>query len=269
VTVSGPGHVTAPAHDPTSGAIDCPDLCSALIRQGSTVTFTATPDSGAQFTGWGGACSGAGTSSTCTLSIDGPNDITAGFGTTPPPPTQFQLTVAKTGTGTGYVGGAGGIDCGPTCSATFAQNAQVTLVAVADSSSVFAGWSGGGCSGTDKCSVTVTADTTVTTTFDHVDTEPPHIHTIRASAAPGALAQLRFRVYDDSGMSRELLTIVMGKSRLGRVTVPLRTVVYRRAYTARWHVPANAKPGSALYCAVAIDSAGNRSNRSCSIFTVT
>jgi hypothetical protein len=42
--------------------------------------------------------------------------------------------VTKSGTGSGYVGGGGGVDCGPTCSATFGGNAQVTLVAVPDDS---------------------------------------------------------------------------------------------------------------------------------------
>jgi hypothetical protein len=269
VTVTGPGHVTAPAHDPTSGAIDCPDLCSALIKQGSTVSFTATPDSGAQFNGWGGACSGAGMSSTCTLSIDGPKDLTAGFGTPPPPPpTQFQLTVQKAGTGSGYVGGAGGIDCGPTCSATFSQNSQVKLLAVPNNGSIFTGWSGSGCSGTDQCTVTITADTQVTATFTHIDREPPHIQTLKATAAPGTSVRLHFRVYDDSGESRELLTILHGKATIGHVSVPLGPVRYRRTYSAPWRVPARAKPGEDLYCAVATDAAGNRSKRSCSAFTV-
>ena len=270
VSVSGPGHVTGGAPDPTSGSIDCPDACSALIKQNTQFTLTATPDDGAQFTGWGGACSDYGTQTSCTLQISGPKDVTAGFGTPPPPPpTQFQLTVQKTGTGSGYVGGAGGIDCGPTCSATFSASSQVKLLAVADDGSTFTGWSGGGCSGTDQCTVTITADTQVTATFTHVDREPPHIQTLRASAAPGTSVRLRFRVYDDSGESRELLTIQQGKRTLGRVSVPLGQVRYHHVYSARLRVPSNAKRGEGLYCAVATDAAGNRSKRSCSAFTVT
>lgn len=51
VTVTGSGHVTAPAPDSTSGSIDCPGQCSALMKQNTTVTFTATPDGGAPFNG--------------------------------------------------------------------------------------------------------------------------------------------------------------------------------------------------------------------------
>jgi hypothetical protein len=42
----------------------------------------------------------------------------------------------------------------------------VTLTATAASGSTFAGWSGGGCSGTGTCTVTMTADKSVTANFD-------------------------------------------------------------------------------------------------------
>lgn len=268
VTANGPGTVTGTGD---GGSFDCSNAtCSALIKQNTSITLTATPDDGAQFNGWGGACSDSGTNSDCTLQVSGPKDATAGFGTPPPPPPpKLTLTIAKTGTGSGYVGGNGGIDCGPTCSVSYSPSSQVTLLAVPDDGSTFAGWSGGACSGTGQCALTLTADTQVTATFTHVDREPPHIQTLKASAAPGASVRLRFRVYDDSGESRELLTIQQGKTTLGRVSVPLRAVKYRRVYTASWHVPAGAKPGEGLYCAVAIDAAGNKSKRSCSTFTVT
>lgn len=266
VSVTGPGRVTGSGD---GGSIDCPGNCSALIRQQTSITLTATPDDGAELTSWGGSCSDSGMGDTCTLLITGPKSVTAGFDTPPPPPPMFTLTVAKAGTGTGYVGGAGGIDCGPTCAVTLQEGSTIPLLAVADDGSRFAGWSGGGCSGTDKCTVTFTADMQVTATFDHVDRAPPHIRTIASSARPGTTAQLRFRVYDDSGMSRELLTILKGKVTIARVAVPIATVLYGRTYSARWHVPAGLTPGARLYCAVAIDQAGNRSTRSCSAFTVT
>ncbi len=277
VTVTGPGHVTAPAPpDPNSTSIDCPSTCNALMKQNSTVTFTATPDTNATFGGWGGDCSSFGTGTTCTIQLqggDGSTNITAGFDEAPPPPPPPPpaaiLSIAKNGTGTGYVGGAGGIDCGPTCSATFFQDTKVTLLAVPDDGSTFTGWSGGGCAGTDTCSVTLATDTQVMATFTHLDRAAPHLRTIRASAPPGKIADLRFRVFDDSGKSRELLTIVQGKVTIGRVTVRLGTVVYGKTYTAHWPVPRSLKPGARQYCGVAIDAAGNRSIRSCSAFKVT
>jgi YVTN family beta-propeller protein len=82
------------------------------------------------------------------------------------PPT---LTVAETGTGSGQVTSSPtGINCSASsnqCAAMFAVGSQVTLTASASAGSSFAGWSGGGCSGTSTCVITQTADTTVTATF--------------------------------------------------------------------------------------------------------
>jgi hypothetical protein len=268
VAVTGPGRVTAPAPDGTSGSIDCPGQCSALVLQNSLLTLTATPDAGAELTAWGGSCVDYGSQPTCTLTLSGPKSVTAGFGAPPPPAGTFTLTVVKAGIGTGYVGGAGGIDCGPTCSATLTRGSTIALVAVPDEGSRFAGWTGGGCSGTDKCTVTLGTDLQVTATFDHVDRAPPHIRTIPGSGARGTTAELRFRVYDDSGMSREILQIMKGKATIARIDVPIASVLYGRVYSAHWRVPRGQTAGLRLYCAVAIDPAGNRSTRSCSSFRI-
>src|SRR5262249_52175663 len=62
------------------------------------------------------------------------------------------LSVAKNGTGTGSVTSSpAGINCGSTCSHSFADGSAVTLTATADAGSKFTGWSGGGCSGTGTC----------------------------------------------------------------------------------------------------------------------
>jgi hypothetical protein len=76
------------------------------------------------------------------------------------------LVVQEAGTGTGTVTSApAGIACGSACSAPFAEGASVTLTASPDASSSFTGWSGGGCSGTGTCTLSLTADTTVTASF--------------------------------------------------------------------------------------------------------
>ncbi len=77
------------------------------------------------------------------------------------------LTVAKTGAGSGTVTSSpSGIDCGATCSHKYAPGTPVTLTAAAAAGSVFSGWSGGGCSGTGDCFVTVNSSSSVTATFD-------------------------------------------------------------------------------------------------------
>lgn len=76
------------------------------------------------------------------------------------------LTVAKAGSGSGTITTSpAGIDCGTSCSHAFAYGTSVTLTATAATGSTFAGWSGGGCSGTGTCVVTVNADKTVIATF--------------------------------------------------------------------------------------------------------
>jgi Divergent InlB B-repeat domain len=76
------------------------------------------------------------------------------------------LTVTKSGAGTGTVTSSPtGIDCGAACAASYATGTQVTLTATPATGSTFTGWSGGGCTGTGTCVVTMTADTTVTAGF--------------------------------------------------------------------------------------------------------
>ena len=82
------------------------------------------------------------------------------------PAVMFELAVVREGTGSGRVtSDPAGIDCGATCRATYADRTVVTLTSTAATGSTFAGWSGGGCSGTDACTVTVDAAKTVSATF--------------------------------------------------------------------------------------------------------
>lgn len=84
-----------------------------------------------------------------------------------------QLTVTRGGTGSGAVTSfPAGIDCGGVCSASYPPGTSVTLNAIPDPGSTFTGWSGGWCSGTSTCVVTLDAGKTVTATFQP-DTTPP------------------------------------------------------------------------------------------------
>ncbi|MHB8797913.1 MAG: InlB B-repeat-containing protein [Thermoanaerobaculia bacterium] len=76
------------------------------------------------------------------------------------------LRVAKSGSGTGSVASnPGGISCGSACTFDFTHGAVVTLTAVPDAGSTFTGWSGGACSGTGTCAVTMSSAQAVTATF--------------------------------------------------------------------------------------------------------
>jgi len=78
---------------------------------------------------------------------------------------QFALAVTKAGTGSGTVTGTG-INCGADCTEVLASGKSVVLTAGAASGSTFAGWSGGGCTGTGTCTVSMSAATTVTASFN-------------------------------------------------------------------------------------------------------
>jgi hypothetical protein len=83
----------------------------------------------------------------------------------PPAGPSYTLTVAKAGAGSGTVTSTpAGISCGATCRGSYASGTVVTLTAVPAGGSAFAGWSGS-CSGFGSCSVTVSADRSVTAAF--------------------------------------------------------------------------------------------------------
>jgi hypothetical protein len=70
-----------------------------------------------------------------------------------------------TGAGRGSVTSSpAGIDCGASCSASFANGTDVTLTATVAAGTTFAGWSGD-CSGRGTCTLTMSADHSVTATF--------------------------------------------------------------------------------------------------------
>ncbi|MGL4648317.1 MAG: prealbumin-like fold domain-containing protein, partial [Caldilineaceae bacterium] len=78
----------------------------------------------------------------------------------------LDLVVVKSGTGGGTVSSTpAGINCGVDCSEAYAFNTGVTLTANPAAGSIFAGWSGAGCSGTATCIVTMDATKNVTATF--------------------------------------------------------------------------------------------------------
>jgi hypothetical protein len=78
----------------------------------------------------------------------------------------YILSVVLAGTGTGMVNSNSVIHCPGVCSANLPSGQQVTFMPTETETSLFKGFSGGGCSGTGNCTVTLSVDTTVTATFD-------------------------------------------------------------------------------------------------------
>jgi sugar lactone lactonase YvrE len=78
------------------------------------------------------------------------------------------LTINKAGSGSGSVSCNGG-----GCAPSYPEGTKVTLAASPAAGSSFAGWSGGGCSGTGGCTVTLNSNVTVTATFSANPPPPP------------------------------------------------------------------------------------------------
>ncbi|HYC36972.1 MAG TPA: Ig-like domain repeat protein [Usitatibacter sp.] len=80
-------------------------------------------------------------------------------------PPSVTLSVTKPGAGSGSVTSVpSGIDCGSTCSASFASGTAVTLTATPAAGFIFIGW-GGACSGMGQCNVTMSSARSVAATF--------------------------------------------------------------------------------------------------------
>jgi uncharacterized repeat protein (TIGR01451 family) len=80
----------------------------------------------------------------------------------------FTLTVTDVGKGSGTVTASlGAINCGSTCSGSYAQGTSVSLTATAAAGSIFSSWSGA-CTGTDPntCTIVVNSAQSVSATFN-------------------------------------------------------------------------------------------------------
>ena len=163
----GTYHCTITAHGPggTSNTyytlVVKPVLTTAVVGSGSvspsvgthvylpneTVTLTATPSAGWQFTGWTGACADG--SNPMTLTMNASKSCTAVF-----EPITYALTTAKTGSGSVTSGG------------TYNSGDTVTITATPASGWHFVGWSGD-CSGmTNPYVVTMTGNKSCTANFE-------------------------------------------------------------------------------------------------------
>ena len=132
------------------------------VDYGSTATITITPNAGyhiASITDNG--VSRPITNPYVITNVTAPHTVAATFGSL------YVLGTARYGTGSGTITSTpAGINCGTgACATNFTQGSVVTLTATPDGNSTFTGWSGGGCSGTGICTVTMNSATRVPATF--------------------------------------------------------------------------------------------------------
>jgi hypothetical protein len=142
--------------------------CSAVnFPSGTVIVLTAAAASNSTFAGWsGGTCSGS--AATCSVTMSGAVAVTATFNLSAVTYETLNVNVSGSGsvTSTSSPTQGGQITCPPVaCTVNFVQGTVVTLTAAAQSGATFSGWSGGGCSGTGTCSVTMSANESVTATF--------------------------------------------------------------------------------------------------------
>jgi hypothetical protein len=147
-----------------NGTISCNPM---VVNHGSNTSCIITPSIGYHF---------------ATLTDNGADVTTAMFGNTYTinnvfskhtiNPTfeinTYTLAISKAGTGSGTVTGApGGINCGDTCWASYVVGTEtpVTLTAIPTLGSTFTGWSGGGCTGIENCSLIINNNIQLTALF--------------------------------------------------------------------------------------------------------
>jgi hypothetical protein len=165
VTKIGTGTVSGSLQGVNRTPISCGSACAAAFNLQDVVVLTASPPSNGVFVGWQGACSGA--QSSCTLTVTDEMAVTARFAT------QFTLSVGRGGSGTVTGTPAGNdrsLNCGSACSAKFTQGTAVALTATPPAGHRFVNWTGSGAgicnlSTTPTCTVTVTQDTSIQANF--------------------------------------------------------------------------------------------------------
>lgn len=161
VTVTGSGSVTA---TPAGGAATpCAPTCSLLVVAGTTVDLVAAAGNGSYLSDWTTAgC--APSAASCPVTVAADTNITVAFAPL------LTLTVQTAGSGTGTVTGTGLTCGGATCTGTYRAGDAVSLAAAPGAHSAFSSWSGCAPANSPNCSLTMTANTTVTATF--TDTLP-------------------------------------------------------------------------------------------------
>ena len=173
VSFTGPDIGGTVSSQPTQ--IMCGEECSASYAPGTSVTLTPQPIPLDTFTGWSGDCTGMGA---CVVDMNADRSVVANFS---PSTTTYTLKIILAGNGTGAVG-TSPPGCTRACSNSIPVGAPISLGALPDPGSTFAGWSGAGCTaGMIACVFTMNSDVTVTATFNAAS--PPPDFSLQAASA--------------------------------------------------------------------------------------
>jgi hypothetical protein len=99
------------------------------------------------------------------------------------------------------------------------------------------------------------------------DRTAPHVKALRSSGVGGTVVNLAYHVFDDSGRTREEVTVVRAKKLLFRHRTKLLPSDERTTYAAKWRVPRSVS-GRLRFCVRAWDEARNRAGPSCAPVTI-
>jgi uncharacterized delta-60 repeat protein len=230
VTKAGTGAGTVTS---SPAGIACGSSCSSPFTA-VPVTLSASAAAGSTFAGWSGACSGTGT---CQVTMDSDKSVSATFNKA-----SELLSVSKSGsTGAGTVTSTpSGINCASTCSHRYDYGTSVTLTATHAAGSGFKGWSGA-CSGTGKCTLSMTSNKSVTAVFlkDGVGTMKSSLTSVvhgstgktvafTYTAATGGMLKGQVTLTVPSGWSAPSLTGTSRgfvKASIGTLSISNRTIV--------------------------------------------
>jgi subtilisin family serine protease len=231
------------------------------VNYNQTKTFTVTPNTGYRISAVTG-CNGILSGSTYTTGpITANCTVTATFVSSG----GYTMSVTKAGTGSGTVTSSpSGISCGTTCSASFSSGTAVTLSASKSSDSLFAGWSGGVCSGTGTCTTTMSANKVVTATFTkYINVTAPNggetwtrgsAYTIRWNYAGSPGSSVKIELLKGGSLNRTITSSTsVGSSGSGSYT---------------WTVPSSQATGSDYTIRVTSTSNSNYKDSSNSNFTI-
>jgi hypothetical protein len=227
----GTGTVTS-----SPGGISCGTTCTGQFTTGSSITLTATPDTGSLFTGWSGACSGM---SSCNVTMNAITNVTASFTPTTPPTVTIvspsgntvsstpvlQYTVS-TGTVVATVDGVvvnkvSGNNLGPLSNGTHVVNVQATNLA--------------GLTGSANSTFTVnTTSPTVTTGIPAAGAQNVPVNTaivLTFSETLSSASVTNNSIVLSSAMGQVPGTVTLSANATTLTFTPLVQLAYNRVYT--------------------------------------
>lgn len=257
VSVTGKGSISGPA-----AGISCGTACGALLPMNTRATLRALPEAGWVFAGWSGSCHGVAPS--CSLTARYASAAVAAFVEAG---TVFPVAITKVGRGT-VKSRPPGINCGRACSRTFPAGTTTTIEATPQPKWTFVRWTGA-CKGRKPlCTLAMNGAKSASATFGRVaDPIAPRVKALASEGERGDVVQLRYRVVEAGGASRETAVVFRGSRRLATIPGRLHAVEPDTLfYFLPWR---GTVAGTLRFCVVSTDTAGNRSKPSCAPLHIT